>query len=710
MLSLHVYLPAPPPLLLQGADIYRDANGEWQPKAGLSARDLEKFNEAKTKYNDLQKNFGANSPARIIATALTGAAGGNVAGDLTGLVQGVAVNVLQSLAVNQVKHIADSLYDANGNPTAGSEAVRAALQGLTACAGGAANGTGSCSSAGASASASVVINYLLTEFLDPHPKDAQGNPIERTLEDQQARTNLVTTLIGAIAAGAGLDAGSATNAAQIETENNAITNPDGTTTVAGPCIVGARACTPEEAKQRTDDYFKSTNGQLQISAYGSRELADACIKNSNATGCAEGQARLLLIDAIAGSDQDAREEIQFQLENDQTSFADLERRLANASKMADQLTASNGGAADIERNELVQKLAQLSPAAQEVFAQNLNSRGDILSDLSDDLANAVGLSNGEKLDLALLSSKIVGSYHEAGGAARDAVVGAATSQTVKDLALIMAAGGNPSTSSRDPYFDTPEGQAAVHEAAKRLVQKGGNALTGMAQMGMDIAILAAPPPGVGQNGRPPLAGDAPTAAQIEADRQAKAQAASNLYDTFIKDAVIALNPNSTTTALTDDVILPLATGALATKFMSIVNKASVNVPDGQWGSWDAAGNPTSWRNPVTNAIEPWPQGATHSIDHILQQNEIARLPGFEDLTPTQQKVILSDPDNLQPLPLTDNCSKGCKWGNDWHGNKAQGTVNDTAYKAALEKMQNDQARLLTEKIKAMNSSPPSPGE
>jgi hypothetical protein len=220
MLSLQVHLPAPPPLFLQGADICRDANGEWQPKAGLSASDLKKFNEAKTKYNDLQKNFGANSPARIIATALTGAAGGNFAGNLTGLVQGVAVNVLQSLAVNQVKHIADSLYDANGNPTAGSETVRAALQGLTACAGGAANGTGSCSSAGAGASASVVINYLLTEFLDPHPKDAQGNPIERTLEDQQARTNLVTTLIGAIAAGAGLDAGSATNAAQIETENN----------------------------------------------------------------------------------------------------------------------------------------------------------------------------------------------------------------------------------------------------------------------------------------------------------------------------------------------------------------------------------------------------------------------------------------------------------------------------------------------------------
>lgn len=688
----------------------RDANGQWQPNPSLNSDQLDAFNKAKTKYTDLQNNFGATSAARLIATAMTGAAGGNVAGNLTGLVQGAVVNVLQGLAVNQVKHIADSLLDGQGNPTVGSEAVRAALQGLTACAGAAANGSGNCGSAATGASASVVLNYLLTEFLDPQPKDANGNPISRTLEDQQARTNLVATLIGAIAAGAGIDPGSATNAAQIETENNAITNPDGTTTVVGPCLVGARACTPEEAKQKTDDYFKSTNGQLQISAYGSRELADSCIKNSSTAGCAEGQARLLLIDAIAGNDPAAREKIQFQLEHDQTSFADLENRLENANLMADQLTASNGGAVDIERKDLVQKLAQLSPAAQEVFAQNLNSSGDVLSDLSGGLADAVGLSNNEKLDLALLSSQIVGGYHEAGGAVRNTVVGAATSQTVKDLALLIAAGGNPSTGSRDPYFDTPEGQAAVHEAAKRLVQTGGNALTGMAQMGTDIAILAAPPPGVGQNGRPLLAGDAPTSAEIEADRQAKAQAASNLYDTFIKDAVIALNPNSSTTALTDDVILPLATGALASKFMSIVNKASVNVPDGQWGSWDAAGNPTTWRNPMTNAIEPWPQGATHSIDHILPQKEIENLTGFVDLTPAQQKVILSDPDNLQPLPLTDNCSKGCKSGDKWHGNAAQGTVNSPAYKAALEKMQDEQREALETKIRDMISNPPTPGE
>lgn len=198
----------------------RDANGQWQPRAGLTSDQLDTFNKAKTKYNDLQNNFGATSPARLIATALSGAAGGNVAGNLTGLVQGAVVNVLQGLAVNQVKHIADSLLDGQGNPTVGSEAVRAALQGLTACAGAAANGSGNCGSAATGVSASVVLNYLLTEFLDPQPKDANGNPISRTLEDQQARTNLVASLIGAIAAGAGIDPASATNAAQIETENN----------------------------------------------------------------------------------------------------------------------------------------------------------------------------------------------------------------------------------------------------------------------------------------------------------------------------------------------------------------------------------------------------------------------------------------------------------------------------------------------------------
>ena len=184
----------------------------------------------------LNDTFGAGSPARILATALNGAAGSNTAGSLGALAQSAAVNVLQSLAVSEVKRIADGLMtrtdNADGSTTytqnATSEAVRAALQGLAGCAGQAAGGD--CTSGALGASASVVVNALINDLTGNASvkmqaggpqRDADGDIINDTsLTDQQARTNLVATLIGTIAAGAGLDANSATTAAQIETENN----------------------------------------------------------------------------------------------------------------------------------------------------------------------------------------------------------------------------------------------------------------------------------------------------------------------------------------------------------------------------------------------------------------------------------------------------------------------------------------------------------
>ncbi|MBB6504655.1 hypothetical protein F4693_001628 [Sphingomonas endophytica] len=46
---------------------------------------------------------------RLIATALSGAAGGDVTGSLGGLVRASAVNVLQGLATTEAKHLADGL-------------------------------------------------------------------------------------------------------------------------------------------------------------------------------------------------------------------------------------------------------------------------------------------------------------------------------------------------------------------------------------------------------------------------------------------------------------------------------------------------------------------------------------------------------------------------------------------------------------------------
>ena len=101
--------------------------------------------------------FGSTSAFRLIATAVTGAAGGNVTGSVGSLAQGVAANVLTGLAVTKIKQIADSFgaknpdgslkKDSNGQvvTTTTSETIRAALQGLAGCAGAEA-GNASCSS------------------------------------------------------------------------------------------------------------------------------------------------------------------------------------------------------------------------------------------------------------------------------------------------------------------------------------------------------------------------------------------------------------------------------------------------------------------------------------------------------------------------------------------------------------------------------------
>jgi filamentous hemagglutinin len=139
---------------------------------------------------------------RQIATALTAAAGGNVTGGTNQLIQGAAVNYIQSLGATEVKKIADSLD---------SESARAALHGILACGGEAAQGT-DCGNAALGASAGSVINSLMA-----------GDPSRMTAAEKDSRKNLVATLVTGIAAAAGSNnVASATNAATIETENNAL--------------------------------------------------------------------------------------------------------------------------------------------------------------------------------------------------------------------------------------------------------------------------------------------------------------------------------------------------------------------------------------------------------------------------------------------------------------------------------------------------------
>ncbi|WP_102155334.1 two-partner secretion domain-containing protein [Tsuneonella flava] len=172
--------------------------------------------------------WGAGGAGNIVLTALNGAASGNVAGSSGGLVQASAVNVLQSLATSEVKDIADDLN---------SEEARFALQGIVGCAGAAAGGSGDCGSAAMGAATSVVLNNLLDGLGAPRDEDRNHDGVIDTaderlsLKDQQARTDLVATLVTAIAEGAGLDATSANYAARIETQNNANVVSNGKTII-----------------------------------------------------------------------------------------------------------------------------------------------------------------------------------------------------------------------------------------------------------------------------------------------------------------------------------------------------------------------------------------------------------------------------------------------------------------------------------------------
>ena len=139
--------------------------------------------------------------------------------------------MLQGLATQQVKQLVDTIPSGSDGSTKGREATRVALQALTACTGSVAGGSGSCGGAALGAAASVVLNNLLSVGTST-AKGADGKPLSAA--DQQARSNLVATIVDGIATGAGLDANAATTAASIETQNNALRLPRGGTARIDP--------------------------------------------------------------------------------------------------------------------------------------------------------------------------------------------------------------------------------------------------------------------------------------------------------------------------------------------------------------------------------------------------------------------------------------------------------------------------------------------
>ncbi len=170
-------------------------------------RDQTKINELVNAI-DANKTWEAGGTGRLLVTALSGAAAGNVTGGASQLIQGAAVNYLQGLATAKIKLIADSLD---------SEPARTALQAVVGCAGAAAQNQ-SCGSGALGSGAAVVLNNLLDKLNDT-------NAAGMTDEEKQARLNLIGSLVGGITQAAGGEAAVAASAAQITSGNNDIFTP-----------------------------------------------------------------------------------------------------------------------------------------------------------------------------------------------------------------------------------------------------------------------------------------------------------------------------------------------------------------------------------------------------------------------------------------------------------------------------------------------------
>ena len=103
---------------------------------------------------------------------------------------------------------------------------------------------------------------------------------------------------------------------------------------------------------------------------------------------------------------------------------------------------------------------------------------------------------------------------------------------------------------------------------------------------------------------------------------------------------------------------------------------------------------------MTNQREVIPAGANIHVDHILPIKEITRIENFEKLPRDIQNQILKDPENLQPMVASANCSKGCRIeadGNGWETWKDSQISRD--YKDYLGRKQDEFRNKVTKMIR-----------
>jgi filamentous hemagglutinin len=270
--------------------------------------DVEATKRLEGELQALEK-WGPSGSYRQVTTAVIGALSGNVTGSGSQLVQAAAVNYLQTIAAAEVGRIADAL---------GSESARAALQGVVACAGAAAQGAG-CQQAALGASAGVVVNALL------------GDADSLSAQEKEARRNIVTSLVAGLASrGDGVSA--ALNAVAIESENNALS-------LRGSALLNStlRACQGRDCdltKLRAGLEVETTKQDARIKSACTG--ADANVAQCMALGAsADKVAADLLIAAFVYADRPEKKKLVYEL---------IERQIGDMERMEEALEAIQGTA------------------------------------------------------------------------------------------------------------------------------------------------------------------------------------------------------------------------------------------------------------------------------------------------------------------------------------------------------------------------------
>lgn len=210
---------------------------------------------AEQKADQLTADWGPGGTYRQVLSALTAAAGGNVTGSTGQFVQAGIVNYLQQQGASYIGDLVKTGAVTEGSP------LHAAMHAIVACAGAAASSQSCGAGAMGAASASLLSNL----FAD--------SPNE-TATEKQAKGNLISSIVAGVAAVGGVNAATATTAAQTEVENNFLTQPQQTARALAKisCRTAAdpSACN-QKVKQQYDQLWTANEAKVKDCA-----SADAC--------------------------------------------------------------------------------------------------------------------------------------------------------------------------------------------------------------------------------------------------------------------------------------------------------------------------------------------------------------------------------------------------------------------------------------------------